>query len=129
MEKQWDRLVGVWTLTDVTDVDGEGRVRSRPYGDAPQGQLIYTRDAHMAVVIAGRGPASAVAYAGRVSAEGDRERHVVHVGLPPFGEDQERCARLDERPGQLVPATDRPGRPRTELVWQRLSDAAVAVAG
>ncbi|MGW7578037.1 lipocalin-like domain-containing protein [Streptomyces sp. NPDC054765] len=119
MELQWERLVGVWTLISVTDLDGEGHVRSRPYGEAPQGQLIYTRDARMAVVIVGRGPAPAVAYVGRVIAEGELVRHVVDVGLPPFTEDQERYARFDERPGQLVLATDRPGRPRIELVWTR----------
>ncbi|MCF3961468.1 lipocalin-like domain-containing protein [Streptomyces fuscigenes] len=120
MDEQWERLAGTWTLIDVTDVDGDGTVRSRPYGATPQGQLIYTRDARMAVVIAGAGPAPAVAYAGTAVVEGDVVRHEVRVGLPPFTRDQQRYARLDEQQDRLVLATRRPGLPRMELVWRRL---------
>lgn len=121
MTRQWDHLVGTWSLDDVTEIGDDEEVKGKPYGDRPAGQLIYTADAHMAVVIRGHGSAPAVAYAGRVVVDEDRVRHVVVVGVPPFSEDQERFARVEDRGDCLILATNRPGCARIELRWARRS--------
>ncbi|MFJ6573433.1 lipocalin-like domain-containing protein [Streptomyces sp. NPDC091292] len=119
MTHLWSEMIGVWTLDGVAEFGADGQVRGRPYGDEPAGRLMYTRDAHMAVVISGYGPAPAVAYAGHVAVDRDRVQHLVAVGLPPFSEDQERFARVEDGGAVLILATDRPGNPRTELRWVR----------
>ena len=120
MEQRWGRLVGTWTLDDVTEFGDDGQVKGKPYGNRPTGQLMYAPDAHMAVVVSGHGSAPAAAYAGRVIVvDQDRVRHVIAVGLPPFTEDQERFARLEDQGARLVLATDGPGRARLELSWVR----------
>ena len=121
MTQQWGEMVGTWSLDRVIEFGDDERVRGKPYGDQPAGQLVYTADGHMAVVISGYGSAPAVAYAGRVEVGQDRIRHVVGVGVPPYTEDQERFARIEDRGTSLVLATDRPGRPRIELRWVRCS--------
>jgi len=119
MPHLWVEMIGVWSLDGVTEFGADGEIRGTPYGDRPAGRLMYTHDAHMAVVISGHGQAPAVAYAGKVAVDGDRIQHVVAVGLPPFSEDQERFARLENNGAVLILATDRKGRPRTELRWTR----------
>jgi len=119
MTDLWDEIVGAWTLAGITEFADDGTER-KPYGDRPNGQLVYSEDGHMAVVIGGHGPAPAVAYAGTVTVADGRVRHVVAVGLPPFTADQERFARLEDRGAKLVLATEQPGSPRIELHWARL---------
>ena len=73
----------------------------------------------MAVVIREHDYSAAVAYAGVAVQTGeDVLRHVVHVGLPPYTNDQLRHVRLTGGT-DLVLATDVVGRPRTELHWTR----------
>jgi hypothetical protein len=73
----------------------------------------------MAVLIREHGDAPAVAYIGDFDTTPDGLlRHAVHVGLPPYTEDQVRWARLKD--GSLILSTDREGRPRIELSWERI---------
>jgi len=112
-------LQGTWLLRDVVEVDATGNVTAEPYGTRPSGRLIYTSDGTMAVVIREHGSSPAVAYTGEaVRGEGDLLRHVVHVGLPPYTEDQVRHLRLVDATN-LVLATDTAGNPRVELRWER----------
>jgi hypothetical protein len=60
-----------------------------------------------------------VAYAGEaIQVAGGLLRHVVHVGLPPYTEDQVRHMRLVDAT-HLVLATDTVDTPRIELHWER----------
>ncbi|MCD7445622.1 lipocalin-like domain-containing protein [Streptomyces sp. NPDC021056] len=112
-----DHLVGTWTLAGVTEYSSEGTSRE-PYGQQPNGQLIYTAEGFMAVVILAGGDAPAVNYAGEVSTDGIVVCHHVRVGAPPFTGDQVRFVRFDGS-DRLVLASDQPGRPRIELRWVR----------
>lgn len=112
-------LRGTWQLCGAVQVDAAGVVTAEPYGAHPSGRLIYSPEGTMAVVIRGHGSAPAVAYAGEVvQVAGNLLRHVVHVGLPPYDDDQVRHVRLTDGTN-LVLATDAVGKPRMELRWKR----------
>ena len=115
-----DALTGVWSLEGIDELDSDGSVLAEPYGENPVGQLIYTADGFMTVVIEGHDDSPAVAYGGEVRLEGGGlVRHAVRVGVPPFTEDQIRHLRL-EGDHKLVLATDEPGHRRVELRWSRI---------
>ena len=108
-------LVGAWSLQSVRELDTDGALLAEPYGEHPVGRLHYGPAHLMAVVIRAHADAPAVAYIGDVFTTQGLLRHVVHVGLPPYTEDQTRWARLED--DHLVLATDTAGRPRIELRW------------
>ncbi|MBU3067401.1 lipocalin-like domain-containing protein [Nocardia sp. NEAU-G5] len=111
-------LVGAWSLHSVRELDADGVLLGEPYGPRPTGRLRYGPGGDMAVVIPGHAEAPAVAYIGDFDAGRDGlVRHIVHVGLPPFTEDQVRWARLDG--DNLTLATDRERHRRIELHWER----------
>lgn len=113
-------LQGTWLLHDVLEVDAMGNVTAEPYGAHPSGRLIYSSEGTVAVVIRGYGTAPAVAYAGEaIQVAGDRIRHVIRVGLPPYTEDQVRHARLTGGT-KLVLATDMVDNRSVELHWERV---------
>jgi hypothetical protein len=137
-------FVGTWRLVSCTWTDTEGRV-SYPYGQDPQGYLIYTDEGHMAVNFMSTGrarfrsddPAAAgtqerrqanktyQSYSGTYQVEGDQIVHHVEVSLFPnwVGTDQRRIYQLtgDRLSLSTLPLQTRGEEIRADLVWQRVS--------
>lgn len=134
-------LVGVWRLRSLEARDGD--TVERPFGDAPEGWLVYTADGFVTVHmgrpdrpafasgdILGGSPAEQAAavagyagYVGRWVLDGDRVRHHVAFSFFPnwTGRVQERRVHLD---GTQLRLTTEPhvidGRVREAvLVWER----------
>lgn len=77
----------------------------------------------VAVVIRAYGSSPAVAYAGKaIHVAGNQIRHVIHVGLPPYTEDQVRRVRLTDNGTKLALATDTVDDRMIELHWERGND-------
>lgn len=104
-----DSIVGVWKVISYVSRDEETGVETKPWGENPQGLLMYTADGYMGVGTAdgraaptGAGEklteeraklfASMTAYAGRYTVESDRVIHHVEVAQNPawVGTDQVR---------------------------------------
>jgi hypothetical protein len=105
-----DSIVGVWKVISYVSRDEETGVETKPWGENPQGLLMYTADGYMSGVgtadgrtaPAGAGEklteeraklfASMTAYAGRYTVESDRVIHHVDVAWNPawVGTDQVR---------------------------------------
>ncbi|GAA2667235.1 lipocalin-like domain-containing protein [Streptomyces lunalinharesii] len=118
-QPDWDAgLVGTWRLRSIRELGADGAVLDEPYGQQPPGRLHYGPAHQVAVVIPGHADAPAVAYLGEYEADAaGKVLHNVHVGLPPFTEDQVRWAQLEG--DSLALATDIEGQHRTELRWTR----------
>ncbi len=137
-----DDLIGTWRLTSCVVLDGD-RVVVQPFGDAPVGLLVYTREGTMtaAIMRSGRVRCNAndilgatteeklaaldgyLSYAGRFEVVGDRVRHHVEVSLFPNWVDttQERIVHVD---GDSLELTTDPvvlgGRERVATMgWRR----------
>ncbi|KQU89694.1 hypothetical protein ASC78_21165 [Variovorax sp. Root318D1] len=105
-----DRIVGVWKPISYVSRDEETGVETKPWGEKPQGLMMYTADGYMAAVGTADGRtaptgageklteeraklfASMTAYAGRYTVESDRIVHHVEVAWNPawVGTDQVR---------------------------------------
>ena len=117
-------LHGAWRLLSFQIDFADGRPPALPFGQAPQGRLVYTPSGHMMAALArpdraplgvsrletgGRAPAAAKAaafesylsYAGRWWLEGDAVVHAVELALVPeaVGRENRRAATLAD--GQL----------------------------
>ncbi len=118
-----EHLVGSWKLVSWTISYSDGRPDSFPYGESPQGLLIYSDDGWMSAAISRNDretmgkdiglrqqPEAVLAqacksyfhYAGRYRVEGDVVRHEVNQSLNPnfVGSQQER--RISFEHGCLV---------------------------
>jgi len=96
-----DTIVGVWKVLSCTSRDEETGVETKPWGENPNGLLMYTADGYMSGVgvaedrsaPTGTGEklteeraklfASMTAYAGRYTVEPDRVIHHVEVAWDP----------------------------------------------
>lgn len=134
-------LVGVWRLVSLEVRDGDSV--ARPFGDAPEGWLVYTAGGFVSVhmgrpdrpafasgdILRGTQEEQAAAvggyagYAGRWSFDGERVRHRVEFSFFPnwTGTVQERVVRWE---GARLCLTTQPhvieGRVREAvLVWER----------
>lgn len=137
-------LIGSWLLVDWTDVDDAGR-ELHPFTPRPVGQLLYTEDGRVAVVMMrpgrsslgtstfARAPAEARAraangfnaYSGRWELVGQDVRHHVEAALNP-DEVGTTLARRVEREGDRLTLTTPPvqldgSTRRGILTWCRVS--------
>ena len=138
-------LVGTWRLM-TWQADTEAGTIERPFGDRPQGYVVYTPDGHMITTISmsDREPiggnllsapteaqavafGSFTAYAGRFRIDGDDVIHEVELCLYPdwVGTEQRRHARFDEAKRRLTLSADLipssgPAM-RHSLDWERVS--------
>ena len=105
-----DTIVGVWKLLSYSSRDEETGVETKPWGENPEGLLMYTADGYMSGVGVAEGRTaptgtgeklteeraklftSMTAYAGRYTVEPDRVIHHVDVAWNPAskGTDQIR---------------------------------------
>ena len=135
-------LIGVWRLTAFEAEDEDGAV-SRPYGDAPEGRLVYTAGGIMSAHLgAGGRPAfrdlgedtasralgamrSHFSYSGRWRLEGDSVIHDVDMSISPdwVGTEKVRTVAFD---GDEIVLTDETLEPRLgrktgvgRLRWRR----------
>ena len=138
-----ERLVGGWRLVGWDIVSGDGRT-SHPFGDAPEGMIVYTADGAMSALIAeaGRAPLSApsmksapeaeraaafssfFAYGGTFVVEGDTVVHRVTVALNPafVGTEQRRSMAFDGAGGLTLSASEPDGKGGTRrhaIRWRR----------
>jgi hypothetical protein len=105
-----DRIVGVWKPISYVSKDEETGVETKPWGEKPQGFMVYTADGFMSGIGTADGRtaptgageklaeeraklfASMTSYAGRYTVESDRVIHHVEVAWNPawVGTDQVR---------------------------------------
>ena len=89
-----DRIVGVWKLLSYSSRDEETWVETKPWGENPEGLLMYTADGYMSGVGVAEGRTaptgteaklftSMTAYAGRYTVEPDRVIHHVEIAWNP----------------------------------------------
>ncbi len=140
------KVVGVWRLVAYTAVDAETGAVLHPYGDAPDGFLVYTAGGRMSALLSATGRqrftagnrinapmaeraeafASSSAYGGTYTLVGDRVIHHVEVATNPdwVGGDQLRFPVIDGRRLTITtpPLPTRPdGKLRVStLVWERI---------
>lgn len=135
-------LVGGWLCERWTISYADGRV-SKPFGDRPQGYILYTADGHMSATIMAAGrrafamqnPREAsdqaraeafdsyFSYAGRWRLRGGRVEHHVTIALNPqlIGSRQLREAKLSgQRLTLAAEETTASGHRRHEIVWRRV---------
>lgn len=137
-----NRFAGAWRLISFELHDSEGQV-TYPFGDNPQGYIIYTPNGYMSVsyMPSNRPPftgddsmggsieeqAAAMStyrsYCGRYEVQGDRVIHHIEVSLFPNwkGRDQARTYTfVDDRLVLSTPPTLYKGKYQTaHLVWER----------
>ena len=126
MNAAYPELVGAWDLLDCTDFHSDG-TRSKPLGDAPRGQIMYSADgrvsAHLIPGGVGDTPASAyIGYYGRYTVDLGARVVTHHVlGASPtemIGTDLQRAFRVEG--DRLILEAPRPtGIAR--VFWQRAS--------
>ncbi|THJ16064.1 lipocalin-like domain-containing protein [Nocardioides sp.] len=124
-ELRLESLVGAWRLRSAVATDANGRTWN-PFGEEPEGILLYTTDRWVSATIAASGPESGRCfYAGTVQIAGDRLEHHVAVGQPPFGPGtvQVRQGRLVDDELELAAHATDPVPVTTRLRWQRPSTA------
>jgi hypothetical protein len=110
-------LAGAWQLRGVKVVDEDGNVDESPFGASPTGQITYTEEGHMSVVIRREGDQPGVGYAGAYTVGDGTVTHDVYVGLGGVSGPQLRYATLE---GDILTLRTGPdGGPRAELRWQR----------
>ena len=100
--QQSTNFVGTWKLVSASAVSAQGEPNARPFGDSPSGEITYTREGRISVLIShgGRRLLSAdriaapmaeradafstfFAYAGTYSVRGDRVTHHVQISSVP----------------------------------------------
>ena len=138
------RLIGSWRLLDVEHIDDDGEV-GRPFGESPQGLLIYTPEGTMSATLMHSGRpnfaaadilaasdaeriaafASASAFAGRYEIVGEEICHHLEIATYPnwTGTDQLRRFELTDTHLTLYPPRMRmEGKTRrAEVRWERLA--------
>lgn len=96
------QFIGTWKLVSWLARDDAGN-ESQPYGDAPQGYIIYSQAGYMSALIQGNagpgipGVGLYLGYGGPFEVLADRVVHQVEVAsFPPFvGSRQERFATFE----------------------------------
>ncbi|MEL0083090.1 MAG: lipocalin-like domain-containing protein [Gammaproteobacteria bacterium] len=121
MQKQ--DFVGAWALQSWSGTRSDGTV-IQPYGDAPEGYIIYSSSGHMSAQIQGNGGEGVtgeglfLAYGGPFSVEGETVIH--HVELANWarmvGSDQVREATFSD--DQLILSATADGVTHT-ITWRR----------
>lgn len=95
-------LVGTWKLVSASAVNAKGESIARPFGDSPSGEITYTREGRVSVLISHGGRkllsadriaapvaeragafATFFAYAGTYSVRGNRITHHVQISSVP----------------------------------------------
>lgn len=97
-------FIGTWALQSWNGVTAEGE-SVQPYGDAPQGYIIYTADGYMSAQIQGNGGEGVtgnglfLAYGGPFSLADEVVTHHVKVASweRMIGSDQHRKAKISGR--------------------------------
>lgn len=131
-------IIGAWSLQRWRIRRSDGR-ESHPYGEEPQGRLLYSADGQMLAAIARRertilsaavprqAPAeekaaafdSYFSYGGRFEIRGEQVIHHVDIALNPnfVGTQQVRDMHFD---GDTLTLSATDGERRHELVWKRI---------
>jgi hypothetical protein len=113
-------LVGTWTFQSFSLVGRDGAV-TKPWGDDHDGQIVYSPDGFMSVLI--RRPGGVLAYCGPYAIEGDAVVHRIEIATDPklVGTAQRRFVKLDGRRVTLTSEESLVGGPGTQanLVWER----------
>src|SRR5262245_1770047 len=106
-------LVGTWKLRGFTLTGHDGAV-SQLWGDDHDGQIVYSPDGFMSVLI--RRPSAVMAYCGPYTIEADAVVHHIEIASNPnwVGKAERRIVKLEGRRVTLSP----PGT-RAHLVWER----------
>jgi hypothetical protein len=138
-----DSFVGTWKLISYEVRSADGKV-IYPWGEKPEGRLMYADDGHVSVAMMapGRPKFEArelklgtaeekvaavdkyISYAGRYEVQGDKVVHHVEVCLFPnwVGKDQKRNFRFEGR--RLYLSTDPDPRDEKQktgyLIWERV---------
>ncbi|HCS26256.1 MAG TPA: hypothetical protein DIW43_02310 [Spongiibacteraceae bacterium] len=137
------RIVGGWSLLSWTMRFDDGRPARQPYGDSPNGSLLYSADGRMLAAIAradrkhlsGQVPQRApesektaafdsfFSYGGSFDIDGDEVVHRVDIALNPnfVGSVQRRKMHFEDN--QLT-LSAKEGERHHELIWQRIASAA-----
>ena len=140
-----DDFVGAWSLVDWRIEYANGRV-TRPFGEQPRGQLVYTRCGAMSATVSRfkREPLAQASarsasldqkasafdsyfhYAGRWQLDGDAVIHQVELALNSdmVGSQQRRVAKFDGAGGLTLSAVEALGDGQSRehiLTWQRLA--------
>lgn len=124
-EFDFEDVVGAWTLKSAVARDANGR-SWWPFGEEPEGVLLYTPDRWVSATITSVGTEQAPGqcfYAGPVVVSGADLEHRVVVGKPPFGPGtvQMRRARIIGGELELTAQTTGPVSVTTLLTWRRLN--------
>ena len=113
-------LVGTWKFRGFTLTGQDGAV-SQPWGDDHDGQIVYSPDGFMSVLI--RQPSGLMAYCGPYTIEGDAVVHHIEIASNPkwVGNAQRRIVKLEGRRVTLTNEDSLVGGPgtRADLVWER----------
>jgi len=140
-----DPLVGTWLLETVSARAPDGTIDDEPYGKTPSGQLTYTANGRMQVILAfsdrprlsadwraspaeerAAAFATSLSYAGRYTSSDDRVIHHVEVSSDPnrVGTSSERTVLMvDGRLTLTTPPTAVGGSAREfSLTWARAPD-------
>ncbi len=134
-----ERLIGAWSLVDWTIAFSSGRTERRPFGDAPQGSLVYSDNGRMLAAIS-RAQRSLLSsplpqqapdvektaafdsffsYGGSYRLEGDEVVHMVDIALNPnfVGSEQRRRVQFD---GEFLTLSAQEGTRLHALQWRRV---------
>lgn len=119
------KLVGAWSLESAVATAEDGRTWY-PFGEEPQGVLLYTPDRWVSATITSVGtarPSGGCFYAGPVVLSGADIEHRVVVGQAPFGPGtvQTRGLRLSGSELELSARTTDRVPVTTRLRWRRPS--------
>jgi len=113
-------LVGTWKFQGFTLTGRDGAV-TQPWGDDHDGQIVYSPDGFMSVLI--RHPSGLMAYCGPYTIEGDAVVHHIEIASDPkwVGKAQRRIVKLEGRRVTLTNEDSLVGGPgtRADLVWER----------
>lgn len=127
-------VCGTWMLVKATATDGDGKAIADPYGGAPIGRLMLTREGRMAAVtVDGRAevpegtPRDFSAYSGNYTFDGKTliTRVFSASDQARLGGEQVRDVRFEGKYMVLrPPLRSYSGRPpeRRELWWEKISD-------
>ena len=118
-----DDLVGTWRFVDFRLIkDADGSV-TRPWGDDHGGQIVYSADGFMSVVISRTG--GTMAYCGPYTVEGDAVVHHIQLATDPklIGTAQRRRVKIEGGRVTLTSEVSLFGGAGTHanLVWERAS--------
>jgi len=118
-----DDLIGTWRFVDFRLIKNADGSVSRPWGDDHGGQIVYSADGFMSVLM--RHTGTTLGYCGPYTIEGDTVIHHIELATDPklIGTAQRRRVTLDGRRVTLTSEVSLYGGAGTHanLIWERAS--------